>query len=276
MKTIHLDPQKLSELERQSTPCVVALGFFDGVHLGHRQVIREAREIARKKGVPLAVMSFFPHPKEVLSKGKQQVDYLMPVKEKQRIFEKLGVDLCYIVPFDQSFASLKPERFVKNYLLNLGALHVVAGFDYAYGYRGEGHMDRMKMDARGLLEVTKVEKVACHGEKISSTLIREKIRTGAVEELPSCLGETYRVEGRVVGTMILMKPYYMLPSSGRYVVTIHSQKGSFNTEVVVLKKPDQILIRDVEISNLVQGEQVTIEWKRCLFTQWQEKEQLLV
>ncbi|WP_338751292.1 FAD synthetase family protein [Bacillus sp. FJAT-52991] len=273
MKAIELEPRKLRELQRQPEPCVVALGFFDGVHLGHRQVISEARKIAREKGVLLAVMTFFPHPKTVLSKGKQEVDYLMPVTEKQRIFEELGVDLCYIVPFDPAFATLTPERFVKKYLLDLGAVHAVAGFDYAYGCRGEGHMDRMKMDSGGLLEVTKVEKVVCHGEKISSTLIREKIRTGAVEEISACLGEAYRVEGRVVGTVILMKSYYMLPSPGRYEVTIHSKKGELLTEAIVTKESGQIFLPDVEKSDLMPREYVSVEWQRCLF---REREELLV
>ncbi|WP_100401819.1 FAD synthetase family protein [Bacillus sp. FJAT-42315] len=273
MKTIVLEPQKLSELKRQPEPCVVALGFFDGVHLGHRQVIHEARNIACEQGVSLAVMTFFPHPKAVLSKGKQRVDYLMPVTEKQRIFKELGVDICYIVPFVPAFASLTPESFVQNYLLDLGVLHAVAGFDFTYGCRGEGHMDRMKMDSGGLLDVTKVEKVACHGEKISSTLIREKIRTGVVEEIPACLGEAYRVEGRVTGSIILMKPYYMLPSPGRYAITIHSQKRKLLTEAIVTEEPGQIFLPDVEKSDLMQGEYVSVEWQRCLF---RAREELLV
>ncbi|WP_203362869.1 FAD synthetase family protein [Bacillus sp. REN10] len=273
MKTIVLEPQKLSECQQQRKPCVVALGFFDGVHLGHRQVIHEAKSMARERSVPLAVMTFFPHPKTVLSNGKQRVDYLMPVTEKQRIFKELGVEICYIVPFDPAFASLTPESFVQTYLFELGVCHAVAGFDFTYGCRGEGHMDRMKMDSGGLLDVTKVEKVACHGEKISSTLIREKIRTGAVEEIPACLGEAYRVEGRIEGSMICMKPYYMLPSPGRYAVMIHSQKRPLLAEAVVTDEPGSIFLPDVDKLDVRQGEDVSVEWQRCLST---VREELLV
>src|SRR5690606_30766054 len=106
LKTVYLNPENLQRYQQQAGPCVIALGFFDGVHKGHQQVIQAARNVAREKGVSLAVMSFFPHPKEVLTNGSQQVDYLMPVKEKQRIFKELGVDIAYIVEFNSSFSAL--------------------------------------------------------------------------------------------------------------------------------------------------------------------------
>ena len=92
-------------------------------------------------------MSFFPHPKTVIRKGKRQFHYLMPPSQKEKMLSELGVDFFYFVKFDQEFASLSPEQFVKNYLIDLGVTHAVAGFDFSYGYRGTGNMDRLKEDS---------------------------------------------------------------------------------------------------------------------------------
>ncbi|HZG70614.1 MAG TPA: FAD synthetase family protein [Chondromyces sp.] len=268
METIYLNPTNLEDYQRKADPCVIALGFFDGVHIGHRQVIKTAKRAAKEGEVSLAVMSFFPHPKAVLSKGKKKVDYLLPLKEKQRILSRLGVDRFYIVQFDPEFASLSPQQFVNKYLLQLGAVHVVAGFDYAYGCRGEGNMDRMKKDSGGILDVTKVEKVELDGEKISSTLVREKIRAGEIDRLPAYLGDTYHVEGRILlrqnTPLVLMKPYYLLPARGKYEVTVKSKLGWSTTEAFVTGEPGLIFLPNVAKGSVVPQEYVQIEWKRCL------------
>ena len=119
----------------ESKPCVMALGFFDGLHNGHREVVKTALRMAKEKSA-VAVMSFFPHPKSVLSDGKIQVDYLMPLSEKEKMLRELGVDLFYIVEFTKEFAALSPEQYVAKYLLNLGVIHAVAGFDFSYGFKG--------------------------------------------------------------------------------------------------------------------------------------------
>src|SRR5690606_14278257 len=106
-----------------------------------------AKQIANEKKLTLACMSFFPHPKEVLKKGKEPVQYLMPMAQKQRVLKEMGVEKFYIIQFDPEFASLTPKQFVKKYLLDYGVKYVVAGFDYTYGCFGEGHMDRMREDS---------------------------------------------------------------------------------------------------------------------------------
>ena len=191
----------------------MALGFFDGLHQGHRKVIQTALNKAKEKNVQLSVMSFFPHPKTVISNGKKQVCYLMPISEKEKMLEQLGVDRFYIVQFDREFASLSPQQFVTQYLLKLGVIHAVAGFDFSYGSRGLGNLDRLKNDSGGIIEVTKVEKVECQGEKISSTCIRERLVKGLVEEIPHFLGRPYEVKGNWDGFSIKLESYYTSTST---------------------------------------------------------------
>ena len=206
METIYITREiyRIGKVEQSTT--VMALGFFDGLHQGHRKVIQTALQKAKEKNVPLSVMSFFPHPKTVISNGKKQVCYLMPLSEKEKMLEQLGVDLFYMVQFDKEFASLSPQQFVAQYMVKLGVIHAVAGFDFSYGSRGLGNLDRLKEDSGGIIEVTKVEKVECKGEKISSTCIRERLVKGLVEEIPHFLGRPYEVKGNWDGFSINLNP----------------------------------------------------------------------
>ena len=258
METIYLNQNNLAFWQGRAKPTVMALGFFDGVHKGHCEVINTAAKIAKERNLSLAVMSFFPHPKTVISNGK--VNYLMPLSEKQEKLRKLGVDIFYIVEFDKDFASLLPAHFVTKYLVNLDVVHAVAGFDYTYGCKGAGNMDRLKADSGGLIDVTKVEKLEFQGEKISSTCIREKLLNGEVEELLSLLGHAYEVECEWDGKELKHKPYYTLPAPGCYEVTLKSMIGSFKTQVIVLKKGEhQVLECTTEIPTFMEGS-LSIVW----------------
>lgn len=233
METIYINRDNLADWQGKANACVMALGFFDGLHYGHREVIKTALRIAKEKGVSLAVMSFFPHPKSVLSNGEKQIDYLIPLSVKEKILLELGVDTFYIVEFTREFAALSPEQYVKNYLVNLGVIHAVAGFDFTYGSRGSGNLDCLKNDSGEIIDVTKVEKVACRGEKISSTSIRERLAEGNVEELPDFLGCCYEIKGVWDGKSFKLNPYYTLPATGKYAVTINIGNVSKFTEVIV-------------------------------------------
>lgn len=258
METIYLNQSNLAFWQERAKPSVMALGFFDGVHKGHCKVINTAAKIAKERNLSLAVMSFFPHPKTVISNGK--VHYLMPLSEKEEKLRELGVDTFYIVEFDKDFASLLPAHFVTKYLVNFSVIHAVAGFDYSYGLKGEGNLDRLKADSGGKIEVTKVEKLELHGEKISSTCIREKLLKGQVEELPSLLGHSYEVECEWDGKTLKPKPYYTLPAPGCYEATLKNQIGSFNTQVIVVKQGDhQVLECSLEIPPFMEGS-LSIIW----------------
>ena len=262
METIYLNQDNVAFWQGKAKPSVVALGFFDGIHKGHCEVINTAAKISKDKNLSLAVMSFFPHPKTVISNGK--VDYLMPLSEKEDKLNKLGVDLFYIVEFDKDFASLLSARFVTEYLVNLGVVHAVAGFDYTYGFQGAGNLDRLKNDSSGLIDVTKVEKLEFQGEKISSTYIREKLLKGKVDELPSLLGHPYKVECEWDGNTLKLNPYYTLPAPGRYEVILKNKILSIKAQVTVLEKEEgRILKCMTELPKYMAGS-LSIIWHRRL------------
>lgn len=264
METIYLNRENLRHWQEKAKPNAIALGYFDGLHYGHCKVIKTALQKAKEKNLSLTVMSFYPHPKTVLSGGKERVHELMPLSEKEEKLRKLGVDTFYIVEFDKEFAALPPEQFVANYLVQLGVVHAVAGFDFSYGGQGAGHMDRLKADSGGLIDITKVAKVECHGEKISSTRIRKKLLNGNVEELPQFLGDFYEVKCDWDGLRFKLHPNYTLPAPGRYAVTLKNEISSLETELTVMDKhKGPSLTCMEEIPSFMEG-RLSIVWHRHL------------
>jgi len=260
MQTIFLNKQNLNYWQSRSTKNVIALGFFDGVHKGHQKVIQIAKQEANKRGIDVAVMSFFPHPKFVLSKGKNKIDYLMPLEEKAERIAALGVDRFYIVEFNEGFASLSPQDYVNQYLLKFNTVHAVAGYDFTYGHKGAGNISSMPSDALRRLSVTKVDKVEYLGEKISSTRLRDAIIKGNVEDVEALTGHSYQVEGKIENESFLISDYYLLPGDGLYEITIYSKKGVFHTYLEMNSKDYLSKIRHKNISRALDGLNVSIVW----------------
>jgi riboflavin kinase / FMN adenylyltransferase len=266
LEVIHVSNNNRHMTLSKAKPCVMALGFFDGVHLGHQQVLKEAKKQADEKKLPFMIMSFFPHPKVVLSNGKEIVPYLMPMTEKQKIFKQLGAEIFYLVQFNPEFASLSPKQFVRNYLLDFRAKQVVAGFDFTYGNRGEGNMDRVKADSEGKIDAIKVKKIEFNGEKISSTLIRHFILSGEVEKIPNYLGNSYLIEGMLLNNSgeILVKPCYLLPKSGTYEVIVSNNQRSLNHAALVMNGNLKLYLSQEPRNQFIVNETIRISWIKRL------------
>ncbi|MDR9792896.1 MULTISPECIES: FAD synthetase family protein [unclassified Aeribacillus] len=262
MKTIIIDHQNDLDLIA-SCPVVAALGFFDGVHLGHQKVIQTAKNLAEKMGVKTAVISFFPHPKDIIGKTGKRVQYLLPPAEKAKKFSHLEIDYFYLIRFTSEFARLEPKEFVQKYLVPLQIKHVVAGYDFTYGRKGKGSLDTMEEDSGYSITVTKVENVKRNDEKISSTLIRNKIQSGLMEELPDYLGEFYETKGKMIHTdakdELILDRYYMLPPKGCYDVAIDIGKGWFEGRVLVTKQK-KIYWLGPSISSVWSISRVKVKW----------------
>ena len=270
LQTFYLTDSQDSTLPK-SEPCVMAMGFFDGVHVAHQRVILEAKNIARKRNVKLAVMTFFPHPKEILCGGKEKMNYLTPLEVKIDKFAGLGVDKVFIINFDQGFAKVPPKEYIKKYVLGLGAQHVVAGFDFTYGYKGEGTMQTMAMDGNGEFLVTVISKLDYRGKKIGSTLIRNLLADGEVDEIASYLGDYYETRAEVVthhqsfmkkGTYmeVATPPYYTLPKNGLYEIEVHTKDRIFPGNALVYGDKVNIRIHD----DLENTKNFTMKWVRSL------------
>jgi riboflavin kinase/FMN adenylyltransferase len=222
-------------------------------------VIQTALQEAKERQASLSVMCFFPHPKTVIG-GKGCFHYLMPQSEKEKRLSELGVDTFYLVEFDKDFAGLSPQAFVKEYLINLGVIHAIAGYDFTYGSRGAGNMATLKQDSGDRIDVTTVEKVEYNGEKISSTRIRQQLLEGNVEELPYLIGHSYELKCEGAGTVLTPFSYYTLPAPGSYDVTLKNKSKSLQTEVIVNEKSVTLTSID-QIPSWLEGN-LTIVWNR--------------
>ena len=128
--------------------------------------------------------------------------------------------------------------------------------------KGAGNMDRLKADSGGLIEVTKVEKVECQGEKISSTCIRERLLNGKVEELPAFLGHPYEVKCEWDGFSFNLNSYYTLPAPGRYSVTVKKGMRSIQSEMIVMEDQEGHSLKSMIKIPLFMKGKISIVWHR--------------
>ena len=180
------------------SPIVLALGFFDGVHRGHQEVIKRAIEKGKCLGVKVAVMTFDRHPKIIFQNiDGEKFKYLTMLDEKLEHFKNLGVDIAYVVKFDENLAYLSPQDFIDKYVVGLHAICVVAGQDYTYGKHDIANMDTISDFAKGRFEIITVDHLQRNNQKISSTQIRKDLDSGNVEAANLLLGYQYENHGTV-------------------------------------------------------------------------------
>ncbi len=285
MKVVYLEHPH-SHTKEECMPAAVALGFFDGIHLGHQKVIKSALSKAKELGLASAVMTLDPHPSVVLRRTVQHVRYITPLSEKIRLLASLGVDILYVVKFDMSFASLVPQDFVDQYIIGLNIKHVVAGFDYSYGSLGKGTMETLPFHSRQQFDQTVVEKYTANDLKVSSTYIRGQLNEGKVEELPQTLGRYYQVRGKVghgekrgrtIGfptANVMLEDDYVIPRTGVYTVRMYVRGAWVNGVCNIGYKPTfheqenenlpSIEVHLLDFDQQIYGEEVIIEWHICI------------
>jgi riboflavin kinase/FMN adenylyltransferase len=176
----------------------VALGNFDGVHLGHQQVIAEAATAARKLGAPLGVISFEPHARMHFEPDAPPFRLSHP-HQLARIVEALGVQRLYLLPFGVEMANFSDHDFVAEVLVKgLGVRHVAVGFDITFGKGRTGDPDSMRRYGEEFgFTVSVAEAVTVEGVKISSTAVREALREGRPGVAAAILGHPFAIEGVV-------------------------------------------------------------------------------
>ncbi|WP_052343638.1 FAD synthetase family protein [Bacillus massiliigorillae] len=252
MKIIYVDQENIPALQLNPVFSTMALGYFDGVHLGHRKVIDAAKDIAKQNQLALSVLSFFPHPKSVLYPSKE-MQYLEPLEERIEKLEKIGVDIFYVVQFDKAFAQIEPDVFIRQYILGLGAKQIVCGFDYHYGAKARGNVDTLKQYENERVGVTIIEEQCISQQKISSSIIREYLNIGKVDEIPKYLGDYYKIKWCCQKGLF---PYYSMSAPGKYRVLVDNQNNVIESKVIVTH--DRQLEFDYCLSKL--GEQYTVSW----------------
>ena len=178
-------------------PTVLTIGAFDGVHLGHRQLIRSVVESARASNRRAALVTFFPLPSVVL--GHATPFYLTSNEEKLAQLERLGLDVVVIVEFTRETAQIRAAQFVNLLVENLQMREMWIGHDFALGYKREGNAEFLRaMGAERGYAVHSFEPVMLDGQPVSSSRIRDALRAGDMRQANACLGRPFQLSGVVV------------------------------------------------------------------------------
>ena len=188
------DYQFVSDADKGAT---VAIGNFDGVHVGHQAVIECAR--AAVPDAPLGILTFEPHPREYFAPGAPPFR-LMNEEARATRLQKLGVDVLYQIPFNQQLASLTPDAFATNVISQgLGLCHVVVGADFCFGKGRAGTVEDLQKHGSALgFDVTVADLVASSAGTVSSTAIRTALSEGKPKVAAEMLGHWHRIEGPVI------------------------------------------------------------------------------
>ncbi|HJB44653.1 MAG TPA: riboflavin biosynthesis protein RibF [Candidatus Coprenecus merdipullorum] len=214
---------------------VAATGFFDGVHAGHRAVLQVLKDTARAEGEESAVVTFWPHPRNVLQQDASSFRLLNTLEEKKELIHAFGIDRFYVIPFTRDFSQLSTVEFMKEYLVD--HFHVdtlVIGYDHRLGRSSTASREELAALAASVgLRTRIVEEVHCGDRKVSSTQIRNALAAGDVRTAAEMLGYRYTLHGVVVSgnmlgrtmgfptaNMALYEPLKTVPADGVYAVEV--------------------------------------------------------
>lgn len=231
---------------------VVSQGTFDGVHIGHQEIIKQMKEVAAKTGGSTVMLTFFPHPRMVLYPDNEDFKLLQIYEEKVEQFDKYGLDHLIVEPFTVSFSRFTTEKFVKEVLVTkIGAKHIVVGHDHRFAKNREGTFkDLQNLSSSYGFTVSETNPVVVEGVAVSSTKIRNALLSGDVGLAKRLLGYDYQLKGVVkhgnkVGRTIefptaniyVLEKFKLVPGEGVYAVKVDVLGEKFNGMLNIGKRP---------------------------------------
>lgn len=213
-------------------PSVITIGTFDGVHLGHKKIIKRLQNIALEKGLQSVILTFFPHPRMVLQTALE-IKLLNTIEERQEILSNLGLDHLVIKEFTEDFSKLSAEQYVKDILVDeLNAKHIIIGYDHRFGRNRRANIkDLITFGKQHSFKVEEISVKDVEDVAVSSTKIRNALNMGDIKTANTFLGYNYFLTGNVVkgkqiGKQIgfptaninIKEEYKLIPKNGAYVV----------------------------------------------------------
>ena len=224
--------RSLEEIPPGLGPTVASIGNFDGLHRGHRAILAAARSEAQRLGARVAVVTFDPHPMQIL-KPEAAPETLTPTEEKLRLLEQAGADIAVVLPFSRAFSQLSAREFLQQVLAaRLGTVSLHEGSNFRCGHRAEAGMDELQLlGAEMGFAVHAHAAVVVRRQEVSSSVIRARLREGNVNAARWMLGRCFSVHshparGRGIGsrqlapTVNLAEYPGMLPRAGVYVTRL--------------------------------------------------------
>lgn len=232
MKVIH-DCLAMTE---PAPPCALTIGSFDGVHLGHRRLLDALVNTARERNLVPAVMTLRPHPRRFFFPDDPPCLLTAP-EQQEALLREAGVERLYVLPFDEKTAGMDRHVFFQLLVDRCAARALVIGHDFRFGRNAEGNYEYLReaAAARGI-ETRQVDALVIGGQTVSSSLVRELVLTGQMEQVPRFLGRPFSLYGTVVSgkglgsrigypTANVSAPHALLPAHGVYAVVARRSSG---------------------------------------------------
>jgi len=231
---------------------VLTTGTFDGVHHGHRSILKRLTELARREGGESVLFTFHPHPRMVLFPGDTDLKLLNTVEEKTALLEAAGLDHLLVVPFSRAFSQMHANDYVRELLVERIGVHaVVIGYDHRFGRDREGGLDLLtRMGGEHGFLVEEIPAQEIDHIQVSSTKVRHALLEGEVEAANELLGYAYPLSGVVVkgdqlgrtlgyptANMGLLDPHKLVPGDGVYAVQVELKQGSFGGMLYIGHRP---------------------------------------
>ena len=222
---------------------VVTIGTFDGVHLGHREVISELKRISKLSGGESVIFTFDPHPRIVISPEEDSLRLLSTIDEKIDLIGKLGIDHLVIYPFDKEFSRLSYEDFVRGILVTkMKISSLVVGYDHRFGQGRKGDFSSLELLSRSLnFNVEQLSEFLIDNQVVSSTKIRSSLEAGDILKANHYLGYPYSISGRVIAGKQLGRKlgfptanieafdhHKLIPGDGVYAVVVNTKGKQYN------------------------------------------------
>lgn len=269
--------QEFKKLEN----AVVTSGTFDGVHLGHQKILKRLNEVAELTNGESVVITFYPHPRSVISPDNQIVKLLSTLDEKIELLEKSGVNHLLIIPFTREFSELSSEEFIQKILIEtIGTKTLVIGYDHRFGKNREGGFDYLKLNKEkygfGIEEISRqdIENVG-----VSSSKIRKALQEGDVPSADHFLGRNYSlsgviVKGKQLGRTIgfptaniqVREIAKLIPLDGVYVVKVYYKAKTFGGMLNIGNRPtvdgtfQTVEVNIFDFNQEIYGENLTVEF----------------
>ncbi len=264
---------------------VLTVGTFDGVHLGHRKILKTLiREAKKLNGEPV-VLTLYPHPRKILDPNFKDLFLLNTLDEKAQLLENVGIKHIIIYPFTKEFASLSSCNFIEKILHNeLNVKKLIVGYDHRFGKDRQGNIDILRNCAHPFnIDVKKVDAYMLNNETVSSTKIRNAVLAGNIEKANTCLGYDYFLSGDVVSgnkigrsidfptANIDVHSEKLIPKSGVYAVKIIIAEKAFSGMLNIGSRPtvdtsnkQTIEAHIFDFQGNLYGEKIQISFKKYI------------
>lgn len=212
--------------------CALTIGTFDGVHIGHQQIIKRLVKQAKKKNLLSVVLTFFPHPRMILQK-ESDIRLIDTLNEKQKLLEDLGIDVLVVHPFSKIFSRQLADEFIRNILVNTFHIaHLIIGYDHRFGRNREATIDDLINAGETYgFSVEKIEAQEIASVNVSSTKIRLAIEAGDIQKANNYLNRPFKITGKIIkgaeigrtigfptANLHITEEYKLLPADGVYFV----------------------------------------------------------